>query len=138
MPYDCRSLGIQVKSAEGTVSSRYGFDGAEILAVLPRSPSAAAGGARRATASAGGSDTRVACGVDIFPGVAVLVSSGLDKSQELIIAVDGVRIHDVSDFGAALDKVQPGEVLYLTIIGGGRRKQIRVALLNVRRFIRGP
>jgi S1-C subfamily serine protease len=66
-------------------------------------------------------------------GVAVLESSGIGKSQEFIIAVDGERTRDVTDFGAALNQADPGEVVYLTIVSDGQRKQVPVALPNQRR-----
>jgi S1-C subfamily serine protease len=140
--YDFRWLGIQVKNGEGTISGRHGFDGVEILAVLPRGPAAAAGlhGERQQVQAA--LTLGLLAASLFFPpamlGIAVLGSTGLGKSQELIIAVDRARIHDVSDFGAALDQVQPGEVVYLTVVGGGQRKQISIALPDARHFIKGP
>jgi hypothetical protein len=126
-----------VKNGEGTISSRYGFDGVEILAVLPSSPAAAAGvHGERQQAHAALRLGLLAASIFFPPAmldVAVLGSSGPGKSQELTIAVDGVRIYDVSDFGAALDQVQPGEVVYPTI-----RWRAAQALPNVRHFIRDP
>ena len=35
---------------------------------------------------------------------------------------------DVTDFEEAIEKAEAGEVVYLTLVSGGRREQIRVAL----------
>ncbi len=65
-------------------------------------------------------------------GVAALGASGVGQSHELIIAVDGERTHNINDFGAALDRAEPGEAVYLTVVSGGQRKQILMALPNER------
>jgi S1-C subfamily serine protease len=130
--YDLPLLGIEVKNGQSTLKNHHNFDGVEILAVLPRSPGAAAGlqGERQ--------QLQVALTVGLlaasmfFPpamlGVAVLGSSGLGKSEEFIIAVDGERTQDVTELGEALDKAETGEVVYLTVVRNGRRKQLSVAL----------
>jgi S1-C subfamily serine protease len=46
----------------------------------------------------------------------------------LIIAVDGQRTRDVTDFRDAIAKAKAGEIVYLTIVSGGRREQISVEL----------
>jgi len=39
-----------------------------------------------------------------------------------------VRIHDVVEFGAAFSQAKPGEIVYLTVIRNGKRKQVRIVL----------
>jgi S1-C subfamily serine protease len=58
----------------------------------------------------------------------VMALSGIGESHETIIAVDGERTRDVTDFEEAIEKAKAGEVVYLTVVTGGRREQIRVAL----------
>ena len=52
----------------------------------------------------------------------------MGQPHETIIAVDGERTRDVTDFEEVIEKAKPGEVVYLTVVSGGRREQIRVAL----------
>lgn len=57
-----------------------------------------------------------------------LQQSGIGVSRELIIAVDGQRTRDVTDFGEAIEKAEAGEVVYLTVLSHGQREQLRVEL----------
>jgi len=130
--YEVPRLGIDVKNGESTLQNRYQFDGVEIVGVLPGGPGAAAGlkGEQRQV------QTIMTVGLlaasMFFPpavmGVAVLESSGVGESREFIIAVDGVRTHDVGGFGEALNQAGPGEIVYLTLISNGQRKQLQVQL----------
>ena len=61
-------------------------------------------------------------------GVMALEQSGIGQSHELIIAVDGQRTRDVTDFGEAIEKAEAGEFVYLTILSQGQREQLRVEL----------
>jgi S1-C subfamily serine protease len=130
--YDCPWLGIEVKNGESTLKNRRSFDGVEILAVLPRSPGADAGlqGERLQVQAA--LTVGLFAASMFFPpallGAALLGSTGLGKSQEFIIAVDGDRTHDVTELREALDKAETGEVVYLTVVRDGERNQIPVAL----------
>jgi len=58
----------------------------------------------------------------------VIALSKAAESHEMIIAVDGNRTCDVTDFEEAMRKVETGEVVYLTVVRHGRREQIRLAL----------
>jgi S1-C subfamily serine protease len=61
-------------------------------------------------------------------GVMVLQQSGIGQSHQLIIAVDGQRTRDLFDLGQALQEAKEGEIVYLTVVSGGQRAQVRVAL----------
>jgi S1-C subfamily serine protease len=134
--YEVPQLGIDVKNAESTLQSIYPFDGVEIVGVLPGGAGAAAGlkGERRQI------QTIMTVGLlaasMFFPpavmGVAVLESSGVGESHEFIIAIDGIRTHDINDFGAALSQAEPGEIVYLTVVSNSQRKQLRVPLYRRR------
>jgi S1-C subfamily serine protease len=71
----------------------------------------------------------LAAGV-VFPpamlGVAVISSTQLDQSYEMIIGVDGDRITNILDFDNHLRVVQPGEIIYLNIVRDGIRQQVPV------------
>jgi S1-C subfamily serine protease len=108
------------------------FDGVEIVGVLPGGPGTAAGlkGQRRQI------QTIMTVGLlaasMFFPpavmGVAVLESSGVGESHEFIIAIDGIRTHDINDFGVALSQAEPSEIVYLTVVSNSQRKQLQVPL----------
>jgi len=66
----------------------------------------------------------------VFPpamvGVAIIGSTQLDQSYDMIIGVDGDRITNILDFESHLSAVQPGEIIYLNIVRNGIRQQIPV------------
>jgi hypothetical protein len=131
-PYESPLLGIAVQSR--TVGLEHGrfVSGVEILTVIPGSPGGAAGlqgsspGVFRMTALFIG----MLAGAALFPPamMAVMALSKIGELHETIIAVDGERTRDVTDFEEAIEKADAGQVVYLTVVSGGRREQIRVAL----------
>lgn len=125
-------LGIAVTNGGGTLQNRYRFDGVEVVGVIPGSPGATAGlkGEQRRMQML--MTVGILAASMFFPpamlGAAVLGSSGIGESHEFIIAVDGIRVHDVIEFGEALNQAQPGEMVYLTVVANGHRKQLELAL----------
>ena len=109
----------------------------EIVGVVPGSLGAAAGPKGREQRV----QTLVTAGILVastifppaIPAVAVLGSSEIGEFHEFLIAVDGVRIHDVIEFGEALNQAEPGEIVYLTIVVDSQRKQIQLVLPGRRR-----
>src|SRR5277367_5199310 len=68
----------------------------------------------------------------VFPP-AILLLPIIDYSQvglsyDLIIGVDGTRVTNFVDFSEQMRKVAPGELVYLSIVRGGRRLQIAVPI----------
>lgn len=130
--YEFPWLGIEVKNGEGTLENRRRFDGVEIVRVISGGSGAAAGlkGERRQVQAI--MTVGLLAASIFFPpammGLLVLESSGVGESREFIIAVDGVRTHDLNDLGEALNEAEAGEIVYLTVISNGRRKQMRVPL----------
>jgi S1-C subfamily serine protease len=57
-------------------------------------------------------------------GAALVQSSGVGKSHDLIIAVDGQRTHNIEEFSDALSETMPGELVYLVFVRGGRRNYV--------------
>jgi S1-C subfamily serine protease len=130
--YRVPSLGIQVRNGTGTLEGRYPFDGIEVLSVAPGSPSATAGLQGGKPQLQAALTVGLVAAAFFFPpamvGVAALESSGIGKSNELIIAVDGRRTRNVTDFGEAISEAQAGEIVYLTVVSNGERRQARVTL----------
>ena len=50
------------------------------------------------------------------------------ETHKMIVAVDGKRTSNVTDFEEAIENAGPGEVVYLTVVRRGERQQIRLAL----------
>jgi S1-C subfamily serine protease len=71
----------------------------------------------------------VAAGM-VFPpvlfGAAIIHSTHLDESYDMIIGVDGDRITDIADFENHMGAVHPGEVVYLNLVRNGLRLQVPV------------
>jgi hypothetical protein len=130
--YESPFLGIAVQSE--TVGLGHGrvVSGVEILTVIPGSPAGAAGlqgsspGALRTTVLFIG----MVAGAAIFPPamLGVMALSKIGEPHATIIAVDGERTRNVTEFEEAIEKADAGEVVYLTVVSSGRREQIRVAL----------
>jgi hypothetical protein len=66
----------------------------------------------------------------VFPpaiaGLGFVEQSHVGESFDLIIGVDGHRIRSIPDFEDATADVRGGDMLYLTVIRGGKRLQIPV------------
>ena len=66
----------------------------------------------------------------VFPpvivGVAIISSTQLDWSYDMIIGIDGDRIKNMLDFEDHMRAVQPGEIIYLNIVRNGTRQQVPV------------
>jgi hypothetical protein len=64
----------------------------------------------------------------VFPpaivAVAVIDSSGIGESFDLVIGVDGRRVRHILDFQDLTANVGPGDVVYLTIVREGKRLQL--------------
>jgi len=71
----------------------------------------------------------LAAGVAFPPvmlGAAVISSTQLGQSYDMIIGVDGDRITNILDFENHVRVVQPGEIIYLNIVRNGLRRQVPV------------
>jgi S1-C subfamily serine protease len=130
--FEIPQLSIVVRNGESKLQGSYQAEGVEVVGVLPDGPGAMAGlkGERRQV------QTIMTVGLlaasMFFPpalmGLAALESSGVGESHEFIIAVDGIRTHDITDFEAALSRAEPGEIVYLTVVSNRQRKQLQVPL----------
>jgi S1-C subfamily serine protease len=130
--FEIPQLSIVVRNGESKLQGSYQAEGVEVVGVPPGGPGAMAGlkGERRQV------QTIMTLGLlaasMFFPpalmGLAALESSGVGESHEFIIAVDGIRTHDITDFEAALSRAEPGEIVYLTVVSNRQRKQLQVPL----------
>jgi|HubBroStandDraft_1064217.scaffolds.fasta_scaffold101504_2 S1-C subfamily serine protease len=130
--YEIPFLGIAVQSE--TVGLEHGrvARGVEIVTVVPGSPAGAAGlqGSSPTTARSMVLFIGMVAGAALFPPamLGVMALSKIGEPHQTIIAVDGERTRNVTEFEDAIEKADAGEVVYLTVVSRGRRKQIRVTL----------
>ncbi len=59
-----------------------------------------------------------------FAALGLVEQSHIGESFDLIVGVDGQRIHSIPDFQGAIAEVRIGDVLYLTVVRDGKRLQI--------------
>jgi S1-C subfamily serine protease len=130
--FDVPLLGIAVNNGADHLHGGHPISGVEILTVMPSGPGAAAGLQGRREGTRAALTIGLLAGAMLFPpamlGVVALQQSGIGASRELIIAVDGQRTRDVSDLGEAMENAEAGEIVYLTVLSGGRREQVPVEL----------
>ena len=140
--YDVPLLGIEVNNGADRLKNGRPVTGVEVLTAVPSGAGAAAGLQGRHQGVQTALTVGILAGAVFFPpamlGMMALQQSGIGASHELIIAVDGQRTRDVSDFGDAIAKAEGGEIVYLTVVSGGRREQIPVELPIGRIPIRSP
>lgn len=130
--YEIPFLGIAVQSE--TVGLEHGrvARGVEIVTVVPGSPAGAADlqGSSPTTVRSMVLFIGMVAGAALFPPamLGVMALSKIGEPHQVIIAVDGERTRNVTEFEDAIEKADAGEVVYLTVVSRGRRKQIRVTL----------
>ncbi len=123
-------FGMQLREAKRTLKSGEDADGLLITVVQKGSPAAAAGlhpynhvvhdvltGAAMAGAMAP------------FGQAAILLIPVLDimqvgESYDMIIGVDGSRVTNFLDFQDRMRDLQPGEIIYLSVVRNGKRLQV--------------
>jgi hypothetical protein len=125
------SFGMQLREARRTLKSGEEADGLLITAVAKDSPAAAVGlhpyshGVHDALAAA------AMVGAVFSGGLSVVVIPALDymqvgESYDMIIGVDGSRVTNFLDFQDRMRDLQPGEVVYLSVVRNGRRMQVTI------------
>jgi S1-C subfamily serine protease len=121
-------LGINVMNGSAELEGRGEVSGVKIVSVQPGSAAANAGmrGGHSGLASAMTAGFFVA-GM-VFPpamlGAAIVQSSGVGESHDLIIAVDGQRTRNTQEFSDALAEATPGELIYVVLLRSGRRNNM--------------
>lgn len=123
-------LGIEVREAQRKLKSGRTVDGLLIINVVNGSPAAKAGlhadrqGVRDAL------EVAAVVGAIFFPPAVVAVplldQVHVGESYDLIVAVDGSRVTNFLDFEDCMRNVQPGEIVYLSILRNGKRVQVPV------------
>jgi len=130
-----RILGITGSDEISRFEGRWA-DGVMIVKVLANSPAAPAGLKGRRAGLQYLLEGVAVAGSIVFPPAFMVVplvqEAEIGKSYDLIIGVDGERIRDVMDLDDSLQKVEPGEIVYLSTIRPRHRVQIPVTVPNER------
>ncbi len=122
-------FGMQLREAKRSLKTGEEADGLLITTVAKGSPAAAVGlrpynhTVHDALAAA------AMVGAVFSGGLSVVVIPALDymqvgESYDMIIGVDGSRVTNFLDFQDRMHDLQPGEVVYLSILRDGKRVQV--------------
>lgn len=128
-------LGIRLRPDRRRLKSGETAAGLLVLAVTSGGPADKAGvKPYRHTARSTLEAVSVA-GAFFFPPamllVPVLESTQVGDSYDMIIGVDGFRVTTALDFEDCMRDVQPGEIVYLSVVRDGRRLQVPVTVPNL-------
>ena len=125
-------IGMELLEDRRTLSTGEEADGLLIIAVAKDSPAAEAG-LHAYSNTKHDVVTGFAIGAAMFFPPAILLIPALDyasvgQSYDLIIGVDGVRVRNFLDFQDRLRNLEPGEMIYLSVVRDGKRVQITVSM----------
>ncbi|MGH7932013.1 MAG: PDZ domain-containing protein [Candidatus Binataceae bacterium] len=123
-------LGIELRESRRKLNSDEEADGLLIVGVVSGSPAAKAGlRAYQRTVHDILQGVAVA-GALAFPpailAVPIVEQIHVGESYDMIIGVDGSRVTNFLDFEDHLREMQPGEIVYLSIVRNGQRMQVPV------------
>jgi PDZ domain len=123
-------LGFEVREDKRRLKGGAEAQGLLIMGIVAGSPAARAGLHAYHRAVRDVLETAAVAGALFVPPVVLLVpvfdQVRLGETYDLIIGVDGSRVTNFLDFQDRLRDVQPGEIVYFSIIRNGVRMQIAV------------
>jgi S1-C subfamily serine protease len=123
-------LGMELREDCSRLKTREKVCGLAVLDIRSGSPAARAGIQRYTALTHDLLDGASVAAALVFPpaivAVAVIDSSGIGESFDLVIGVDGRRVRHVLDFQDFTANIRPGDVVYLTIVRDGKRMQVPV------------
>ncbi len=123
-------FGMQLREARRTLKSGEEADGLLITAVAKGSPAAAVGlhayshGVHDAITGVVMAGAMAPFGQFAILLLPVLDYTQVGESYDLIIGVDGSRVTNFLDFQDRMRDLQPGEVIYLSVVRNGKRLQV--------------
>jgi S1-C subfamily serine protease len=123
-------IGMELREARRTLKSGEEADGLLVMEVKKGSAAATAG-LHPYTRTTHNVITGAAMAAAMVFPPAILIVPALDYTQigesyDLIIGVDGSRVTNFLDFQDKMRDIQPGELIYFSIVRNGQRIQISV------------
>jgi S1-C subfamily serine protease len=123
-------LGMKLREARCELKHGKDVKGLLIVQITPGSPAANAGlHAYRQTTRIILEGAVVIAAV-VFPpalfAIPIFATIPLGETSDLIIAVDASRVKNFNDFEDQMHDVEPGEIVYLTVVRDGSRRQVPV------------
>jgi hypothetical protein len=129
---DDSPLGIEVRESQRRLRSGVEVNGLLIVGVESNSPAATAGLLAYRRVARDVLEGAAVLASLVFPPAAIAVplfdQVRIGETYDLIIAVDATRVTNFLDFEDRMRDVQPGEIVYLSIIRNGDRRQVAVQL----------
>jgi S1-C subfamily serine protease len=126
------SLGLVLRESRQRVINGGDIPGLLIVSVISGSPAAAAGLHGYSTAARSALEGAAIAASLFFPpaiiAVAVVDGSRVGESYDMIIGVDSNRVTNFLEFSDQMRDVQPGEIVYLSVLRNGRRVQVPVQI----------
>ena len=127
---DTSVIGVELREDRRKLSGGGEADGLLILKVHKNSPAAEAGLHGYSTAAHSALEGVALAAAMVFPPavlvVAVLEGTHVGESYDMIIGVDGKRVTNYLDFEDEMRDAKPGDVVYLSVVRNGKRRQIPV------------
>ena len=123
-------FGMQLREAKRTLKSGEDADGLLITTVQKGGPAATAGlHPYNHTVHDALAGAAIAASLVPFGQAAILLIPAMDmmqvgESYDMIIGVDGSRVTNFLDFQDRMRDLQPGEIIYLSIVRNGKRLQV--------------
>ncbi|MBV8358570.1 MAG: PDZ domain-containing protein [Deltaproteobacteria bacterium] len=123
-------LGLELRQDQRELQSGESVKGLLVVAVAKGSPAANAGLEALHKAPKQALAAIAIAGSMAFPPAIILLplfaSLPIGQGGDFIIAVDGSRVRNIAEFEDDIHDAQPGEIIYLTIIRSGSRRQVQV------------
>jgi len=124
------SIGVEVREDQRKLQSGEQAAGLLIIGVTSGSPAAKAGLHAHTDTARNVLEGAAVAGSMVFPPavllIPILANVPVGDSYDLIIAVDGWRVTNFIEFEDRMRDLQPGEIVYLTVVRDGKRLQVPV------------
>ncbi|MGA2409291.1 MAG: PDZ domain-containing protein [Candidatus Binataceae bacterium] len=123
-------IGVEVREDQRKLEGGTEATGLLIIGVTPGSPAAKAGLHAHTDTARNVLEGAAVAGAMVFPPavlfIPILANVPIGDNYDLIIAVDGWRVMNFVEFEDRMRDVQPGEIVYLTVVRNGKRLQVAV------------
>jgi PDZ domain len=124
------TIGMVVREAHRKVDGGGEVAGLLIVNVMPGSPAATAGLRGVRTGAHSVLEGAAVAASLFFPpaivAVALVDGTRVGESYDMVIAVDSVRVTNFLEFNDRMRQVEPGDIIYLSVVRNGKRMQIQV------------